>query len=79
MSNREVKYHNKGQSDGAQGKYDPPIGTLETLFGPIIGYDVEAQRSYDAGYQNGRDYPSSAGGSSGSGGSSGGGGSKSSK
>lgn len=69
ISNREQGYHNQGQADGAHGTYDPPIGLFETIAGPIIGYDTEAQSKYDQGYVNGRDNPASGGGSSSSGGS----------
>lgn len=67
ISNREQGYHNKGQADGAHGKYDPPIGTVEAAFGPIIGYDTQAQSAYDKGYDNGRSNPSGSGGGSSSG------------
>ncbi len=64
ISNREQGYHNKGQADGAHGKYDPPIDTVKMAFGPIIGYDTKAQSAYDKGYDNGKSTSSDSGGSS---------------
>lgn len=46
--NRDDYYHDKGQRDGAGGKYNPPPNVL-----PMTDRDVRDSRLYDKGYKHG--------------------------
>jgi len=50
-------YHNKGQSDAADGDYDPPHGLAESLltWGSDAMHDqIEENEAYDIGYYHTR-------------------------
>jgi len=48
--------HNQGQTDAANGVYNPPVGLQHalTLGFSITTADVERQEAYDAGVENAR-------------------------
>jgi hypothetical protein len=45
-------YYIKGQKDGAQGIYDPPVDTIRSVYASAQG--IEDQKAYDAGYKHGK-------------------------
>jgi len=48
-------YHDKGQSDAAEGKYDPPHERIEDLIGNIIAGESDSDRADRDAYEAGRD------------------------
>ena len=47
----KTDYHARGEKDGSDGKYSPPVGALSMLFSGTKE-DVQHNAEYDAGYQN---------------------------
>lgn len=52
---RETHYHDKGQTDVKDGKYDPPHERIEDLVGNIIAGESDSDRSDRDAYETGRD------------------------
>ena len=52
MSEKE-NYHDKGETDGAEGVYEPPITPGDTFFG-MSKDDIENNEAYNKGYENAR-------------------------
>ena len=51
----EQHYHDKGEQDAAQGKYDPPHERIEDLVNNIIGGESKSDRADRDAYETGRD------------------------
>jgi hypothetical protein len=51
----EQHYHDKGESDAAEGKYDPPHERIEDVTHDIIAGESESDRSNRDAYETGRD------------------------
>jgi len=47
-------YHAKGQTDGAENKYDPPINPIGVLFTGASEKEIANDNAYKAGYENAR-------------------------
>jgi hypothetical protein len=52
---REQYYHDKGQTDKAEGRYDPPHERIEDVVNAIIGGESDSDRSDRDAYETGRD------------------------
>ncbi len=58
---RKDYYHNKGQQDYSEGRYEPPHGLLDDLLtwgSSGMQSNLEENRAYDDGYSNARDQDS---------------------
>jgi hypothetical protein len=51
----EQHYHDKGESDAAEGKYDPPHERVEDLVNSIIAGESKSDRADRDAYETGRD------------------------
>ena len=51
MGNK-TDYHARGEKDGAEGKYNPPVGAIGLLLSTNTDADIKRNQEYDAGYEN---------------------------
>jgi len=51
----EQQYHDKGEKDASEGRYDPPHERVEDLVGNIIAGESESDRADRDAYEAGRD------------------------
>jgi hypothetical protein len=51
----EQHYHDKGEQDEAEGRYDPPHERIEDLVHDIVAGQSESDRADQEAYETGRD------------------------